>query len=228
MCNIKEIIIETMARYKYKNDEAAFVDFAFYLIENNVEVSSVYTLAGLKYDSIDDKRKYFSLVLHELNMEIPDEKTIVKYYGEMIVKNIINKNIDPKHGIKQLSGLWVSTGYGSEYYEFDALDDAISLFEEGICDIPGMTKSNMGEYIIRYMELYLIYEDMVLPAEFYKQAYCAKCGSRSIPILKNMSKFPWQSKGYKMVCSYCKHDEIYSTQWNKGKELYLEEIRNCS
>lgn len=220
---IKYRASEAIALDKLSSDTSMYVDFAFYLLDNNIESKNIYILAGLENDSYDDKIHYFKKILEELQINIPENERIDFPYAKGIARQVLNDKIDPVTAVYTFVKLYTQTE-DSRYLEFLEISDGIDLLEEGYKLVPDMDKDNCNEYIKHAFELFLIFAELELPENFYKQRYCKKCLKRVSPI-KKIKRHGLFGKKYTIeVCPECGADDFYWTRYNHGKDLYLKEI----
>jgi RNase P subunit RPR2 len=221
---IKNKAIEAIAADKFTNDTTKYIDFAFYLIDQNIESKNIYILAGLEKDSYYDKILYFNKVLDELKIIINWDSNFYLIYAQHIAKQVIANQIDPLIGNNYMVKLFMETDHNSLYVEFLEISDGIDLFDDGYELIQGMRKENVKEYIKHCFELFLIFQNLKLSKNFYEQAYCKKCNERIIPRKVNKREGIFGKKYVELICPNCGYNQFYWTRYNQGKDLYLKEI----
>ena len=136
-----------------------------------------------KNDLYEDKIHYFKKILEELHIKIYENEKIDLLYAKSIARQVLRDKIDPVTAVYSFEKLYTLT-YDSKYLVFLEISDGIDLFEEGYELVPGMNKDNYKAYIKHAFELFLIFSDLKLPDDFYKQRYCKKCLKRVFPIKK--------------------------------------------
>ena len=221
---IRNKALEAIVADRYSFNKNAYAEFAFFLIDKNIESENIYILAGLDNSSYEDKMHYFDLVLTELGLIIDKNVDFDFIYAKSIAYQVISGIMEPIIGIRLLGKHYLSSN-NRLYFEFLEISDAIDLLDEGHELVQGMRKENIEEYIKHNFELFLEFFDLVLPEHFYKQAYCKKCLLRIIPEQKKERKGFFGEKYIIQYCPYCKSKEFYWTRYNDGKDLYLKEIR---
>ena len=138
---IKDRAIEAIAADKLFSDKTKYVDFAFYLLDNNIESENIYILAGLENDSFEDKIHYFKTIMEELQIKICENEKIDLLYAKNIARQVLKDKIDPVTAVYSFERLYTQT-YDSRYFEFLEISDGIDLFEKDYELIPEMNKNN--------------------------------------------------------------------------------------
>lgn len=216
--------IDAIAADRYASDTTKYVEFAFFMIDCGHATENVYILAGLGNDSRDDKIRYFGKVLEELEIDIARSDRFDLAYAKSIAHQVIRRELEPLIGAQILERLFVQTNYDRLYVEFFEMSDGVGLLSEGYELVQGMTSQNWEEYIRHAFELFLEFCDLKLPESFYSQGYCRACGQQVLPELVAVRRKLFR-KGYRVyVCPNCRGREFDWTKWNRGKDLYLEEI----
>ena len=215
---IKRKAVQCKVADMFENDVSEYIDFAFYLLENKIESENIFILAGLSADEKDDARKYFEIVVSELNIQTDADNADFIYVCYLNEKIYEGKR-DAQTALSKLSRLYISENKElfSDFY------DLLILIEDYFYLGNIEPIKNMNEYIKRFFEFFIKFYYMELPKDFYKQAYCKFCGKRVIPAKKS---FFGKTK-YIQFCPNCRKKNVKDwayCKYNSGKELYLKEI----
>lgn len=211
---------------KIDDDCSEYVNFAFWLLENEIESDDIFILAGLSESDISfryDARHYFALVCDALKIEIDGSKTDY-FYACYLLDCVKSGKVSAFDAVFDLANLyfqedkqifkdWLDFSYQLE----DALDDECVLVDPSL----SLTKENAQSYIVRRFELWKIFFDLELPKDFKKQAYCKKCGLRVFPKTVERGFF---RKSLHTICPKCKAEDFAWCCDNSGMEIYLKEI----
>ncbi len=222
---IKSQAISAIALDKLSSDSTKYVEFAQSLIDNGIESENIFILLGLEKDSYYDKIQYFNKVLSDLNIEIENSEKIDVLYAKSIAKQVVKGKLDPIESVIALEKLYLQNDDEHFYFEFLEISDGIDLFRDGYDLVQGMREDNYRDYVKHLFELFLIFSELTLPEDFYKQGYCKKCLKRFLPKLRTKKNGIFGKKYTINICPECSGEDFYWTRYNTGKDLYLKEIR---
>jgi RNase P subunit RPR2 len=200
------------------------INFAFKLLDNNIETENVYILAGLHEDEYYDIKNFFLNVLSDLNISIDiyDKYLGIKYLT-LVASEVIDGKIDSIDAVKELSGYNENVFFDKNfiYDEYNELMENINLIrDDNISLIPGMDKNNIKEYIKHHFELFIEAQKIGVPKGIYEEAYCKKCRKRIRP--KLVQKLFKRCSDWK--CPECGYNRFYWIKFNEGMNLYLKEL----
>lgn len=154
---IREKALEAIAQDKYGSNDLAYVSFALYLLDRNIESESAYILAGLEKEQASVKRRYFQKVLEELQIELGQDENFNQTYIKSIARNVIAGKLDPLSALEMLKKLFSQGSCDPYIMRFIELSDAIELLDDGYTLIKGINKENMHLYVKQVFESFLKY-----------------------------------------------------------------------
>jgi len=149
---IQEKALAAIAEDKYGSNDLAYVSFALYLLDRNIESENIYILAGLDNAQPSVKRRYFQIVLEELHIDLGQDENFNQTYIKSIARNVTAGIFDPLTGLGMLKKLFSQGSCDPSLMSFMELSDAIELLDDGYTLIKGMNKENMHLYIQQVFE----------------------------------------------------------------------------
>ena len=222
---VKSLAIASIVEEKTTSNSNVFVDFAEQLLINGIKSDNVEILVSLMDSSYFDKKLYFEKILNDLKIEIENTDEIYVIYAKDIAMHVLRNELDPKLAIRKMDKLYLKIDSKPFFYDAISISDGIDLLDEGYELVQGMTKNNVAQYVRHFFELFLIFEDLNIPNDLLKQAYCKKCKARNIPIIRKYRSSLFTSKNIsKNTCPNCKSDDLVYIRYNEGKDLYLHEL----
>ncbi len=204
-----------------QNNWKECINFALFLLDNEIESENIYILAGLDENNYDDIKKYFFFVITELEIKKIDEDinyNFLCYLG----RKTQNNEIESIYALKILEQMYHKTD-DERFIEWIAFGDAVDLLENGINDYfygYEINKNNLPDYIKEKILLDMELYKNEIPENFYNMGFCEKCNKLIIPTIGKT--FFTKKIFYK--CSNCKTKNS-NFLWccdNKGKRHYLE------
>jgi DNA-directed RNA polymerase subunit RPC12/RpoP len=188
------------------------INFAFELIENNIESINIFILAGLDKNEYYDIKKYFFNILNELkiNVDINDEQLGLEYLS-LIANEVIDDKRIPIGAIRELKD------YNENLFNYE--NPVYKKYSEFVDEIDLMleidSENYVEEYIKHHFELFLKIKEINIPQDIYEQAYCEKCKKRIKPKIINYRE---------LKCPECGNNKVCWIKHNCGMDLYLNEI----
>ncbi len=118
---------------KIDDDTREYVNFAFYLLENEIESDDIFILAGLSESDISfryDARHYFALVCDALKIEIDGSKTDY-FYACYLLDCVKSGKVSAFGAVFDLANLYfqenkqIFKDWLDFSYQLEALDDEL-------------------------------------------------------------------------------------------------------
>lgn len=226
---LEELTFEIFAERTLKDfDSKKFVVWAVAVMELGFETENLYILAGLDYDSTEEREEYFWKCIEELELEVEkDEGKLINKCALIIANRAIRKEIDITYALsKMVEIVWVSD-YDRRYLAFYTIDeDWDSLkYDNSTRWNSDLTKENLEELILEEMKLFVQMENLKIPIEERDKSYCKKCGSLNIPVLKNKYQFkkPFNYKVWS--CGICGSEKLKFKDSHEVKRIIIEDFK---
>lgn len=144
-------------------DSKKLVEWAEHAMKSGYDSDSLIILAGLYYESTEEREAYFWKAVEELNLNIKKEASaLISDYAKYVATAVVNMQLSPKSGLSKMCNICRSTGYDSKYIQFYELEEDMDSFNyEEYTPVfnQGITKENADEFTIRAFELFLEYQE---------------------------------------------------------------------
>ena len=210
-------------------DSKKLVEWAVNAMKLGYDSKSLIILAGLDYESTEEREEFFWKSVEELNLNIKREASeLINDYAKYVANAVVNMQLSPKIGLSKMYGICRSTDYDSKYIQFYELDEDLDYLDYGQSTPiynQGITKENADAFIFREFELFLEFEALDIEKELRKKAFCNKCEQITEPELRKKFQFKKPFKFQEFVCRNCKSNNIDSFGSQIGKEKILKRIK---
>lgn len=215
----------TLPRFNSKQ----FVDLAVNLLSNGYETDNIVILAGMDYESTEDREKYFWKSIEELKIEVnKSDFELIEIYAIQVVEDVCNGHIKPVDGFRIMQDVIRATDYDSKFYQFYLIDEDYGCLENNIEPIfnPGLTKDNKVDYVKKEFQLFYEFEKLNLKESLIEQAICNSCGEIVNTNLKTkyQLKSPFKYRVY--VCSNCNSENIEHFSSQIGRRKIVDKLKN--
>lgn len=144
-------------------DSKKLVEWAEHAMHLGYDSDSLIILAGLYYESTEEREAYFWKSVKELNLNIKKEASeLISNYAKYVANAVVNMQLSPKSGLSKMCNICRSTGYDSKYIQFYELEedmDSLNYEEYAPVFNQGITKENVDEFIVGAFELFLECEE---------------------------------------------------------------------
>lgn len=217
-----------------------YTNWAMEMLEKGSDSENIAILAGLGFEKnpeSEEIREYFYKSLNDLGLELPTEENSILSYAKYICSEIVAGNISPKNGLSTLEGLYSKSDYEPIYSIWDELSEDIWMVNDREACIfnTGLTRENIGQYVVQVAEQFIRLTEIELPERFFWLTVCRKCGYIGGHKLIRIDK-PWlPEKLYrfifkrvptmKPVCSKCGEEFPLGMGDYVGREEYLKSLR---
>jgi hypothetical protein len=205
------------------------VEWAVNAMKMGYDSESLVILAGLDYESTEEREEYFWKSIKELNLDIQTEESeLISYYANYVACEVLNRSISPLSGLKKMNALCQTTEYDSKYIQFYEISEDLDYLNYGSHPPiynQGITKENTEQFIIREFELFLECEELGIDHETREMAFCNNCKKITTPELKTKYQLKRPFTYQVFVCQNCHSNKIDSFASQAGKEKILNRIK---
>lgn len=105
-------------------DSREMVNWAVTAIELGYDSESLLILAGLDYDTTEERTKYFWQSIEELKVDIEREEfEFINDYAKYVAKAVLNDNLSPESGLVIMLDIYRSTAYNPKYVQFYEIEE---------------------------------------------------------------------------------------------------------
>ena len=205
------------------------VEWAVNAIELGYDSESLIILAGLDYDSTEEREKYFWQSIEELKLDVKkEEHELIIDYAKYVSNAVLDKLISPISGLKKMNVICRSTEYDSKYIQFYELEEDLEYLNYGehppIYN-PKITIKDADEFIVREFELFLECDRIGVTRELLEKSIYNNCGEITKAKFKTKFQLKKPFKYQEFVCNNCGSNQIDSIKSQIGKEKLLKKIK---
>jgi hypothetical protein len=211
-------------------DSIKMVEWAVDAIKMGYDSESLIILAGLDFESTEERENYFWKSVKELNLNIKrEESELINDYAKYVANAVLNNQLSAKSGLAKMMIICRSTEYDSKYIQFYEISEDLDYlkYDEEYPPIynQGITLENVDEYIKKEFKFFLECEELGIEREMLEKVICNNCGQITKPELKTKFQITKPFKYKEFVCKDCKSNKIDSFGSQIGKEKILKKIK---
>lgn len=211
-------------------DSKKLVEWAVTAMQIGYDSESLVILAGLDYESTEEREEYFWKSIEELNLDIKrEEPALINDYAIYVANAVLKGLISPKSGLKKMNDICRATEYDSKYIQFYELDEDLDYLNYG--EHPpiynqGITKENADNFLIKEFEMFLECEELGIEKSVRETAFCNNCNQISKPELRTKFQLKRPFRYQEFVCQNCKSNKIDPFGSQIGKEKIIKRMKN--
>lgn len=227
--NIQKVTYQLLGEKLISNfDSKKYVNWAVTLLENGYDSESLIILAGLNYDTTEEREEYFWKSVDELDIIIDkSDFELIENYAEYIAYEVVNERIEPIIGLSIMQHIVRETDYSSKYVQFYELSEDLDYLthDSRVIYSSGLSLINKNAFIKEEFRIFLELENLKIDKIIREQSLCNKCGQFEKPILKTKYQLKKPYKYQVWVCAKCGSDKIkhYSNQNVKRKIIEIHQ-----
>lgn len=228
---IEEITLEILAeRALTQFDSKKLVDWAVNVLELGFESENIFILAGLDFDTTEEREEYFSKSIDDLKLEIEiekDEDKLIEKYALTIANKAIKKQISVDFAFSQMLKIVLASKYDYRYIAFYEINEDLDSLKYSDAQYfnSGLTLVNSQKFILEEMGLFVQMENLKIPKEERNKCYCEKCKNLNIPILKNKYQLKKPFKYLVWGCGLCGSEKIKFNYNHEVKKMIIENYK---
>lgn len=226
---LQELTLNILAeRILTQFDSKKLVDWAVQVLELGFENENLYILAGLDFESTEEREKYFWESLKDLKIDVEkDEEKLIENYALTIAKKVINNEIEIDFAFNQMLRIVSASEYDQKYIAFFEIDEDLDYLRYNNSAIfnSGLTKYNSKEYILEEFKIFVEMETLKIPFEAQRKCYCEKCKNLNVPITKNKYQFKKPFKYLVWSCGLCGSSKLKYNSNHEVKRMIIEEFK---
>lgn len=223
---LQELTLEILAeRALTQFDSKKLVDWAVKVLELGYESENLFVLAGLDYDTTEEREEYFWKSVKDLNLETEkSEDELIENYALVIANKAIRKEISIDYAFSQMLKIVSASEYDSRYIAFYEIDEDIDYltYDNSVLFNSGLTIENSKDFILEEFEIFVQMESLKIPKEERSKCYCETCKSLNTPITKNKFQFKKPFKYMVWSCGICGSEKLKFNNNHEVKKLIIE------
>lgn len=223
---LQEITLEIFGERALTHfDSKKLVDWAVKVLELGYESENLYVLAGLDYETTEEREGFFWKSIEDLNLETEkNEDELIRKYALVIANKAIRKEINIDYAFSQMLKIVSASEYDSRYIAFYEIEEDIEYltYDNRVIFNSGLTLENSKDFILEEFEIFVQMEKLKIPIEERSKCYCETCMKLNTPITKNKFQFKKPFKYLVWSCGICSSEEVKLND-HKVKKLIIEE-----
>ncbi len=227
---LNELSIEILAKRALTNyDSVKLVDWALDVLDLGYESENLYILAGLGFDTREEREEYFWRCVKDLKLDFEQtEEKLIEEYALIIANKAIQKKISIDYAFNQMLKIVSATGYESRYMAFDEIDEDLDYlkYNNSVLLNSGLTIENSAEFILEEFQIFIAMENLKIPIEERNKCYCQNCNKLNKPILKNKFQLKKPFKYSTWICNICGSEELKFSNNHDVKKMIIETYQN--
>jgi hypothetical protein len=186
---IDELTLEVLAdRALSQFDSKKLVTWAVNVLELGYENENLFILAGLDFDSTDEREYYFWKTIADLKLDVAKtEDELLEKYALIIANKTIKKKISVKYTFQQMNKIVFASRYDSKYIGFYEINEDLEYlkYENKTIYNSSLTIENANEFILEEFRLFALMEELKIPQELRNKCYCERCKKLNTPVTRN-------------------------------------------
>lgn len=209
-------------------DSKKLVNWAVEVILLGYESENLYVLAGLDFESTEEREKYFFESLKDLQIEIEtDEEKLIENYAITLTKKVIDKEVDIDYGFQQMLKIVSASDYDQKYISFFEIDEDLDYlrYDSNTIFNYGLTLENSKEFILEEFRIFLEMETLKISTEERKKCYCEKCNNLNIPITETKYQLKKPFKYLVWSCGFCGSTKLKFNNNHEVKKLIIKKFK---
>jgi hypothetical protein len=205
-------------------DSKRLVDWAVDLLKIGCDSESLIILAGLDYDTTEDREKFFEETIKELKISInKSDSELIEMYAVHLSEQVVSGLIAPRKGLSAMLNVVHSTDYSKKYSQFLSLDEDIDYLHYSPIAFynSGLNRNNIDGFIKTEFELFLRIHNNRIDDSYYDKSFCNNCKQINQKVMKTKYQLKRPFKYQVFVCGNCgsENNDSFSSQAGRIKIL---------
>ncbi|UIR57321.1 hypothetical protein LZQ00_05765 [Sphingobacterium sp. SRCM116780] len=227
---LEELTLEVLAeRTLSQSDSKIFVDWAVQVLKLGYESENLFVLAGLDFDSTEEREEYFWKCAHDLNLNIEKtEEELLDQYALIIANKAIRKEISMEYAFCEMFKVTMESGYNYRYIAFYEINEDLDrlTYDDVVLFNPGLTLENANDFILEEFKIFVQMEDLKISKEDRDKCFCETCKNLNIPITKNKYQLKKPFKYVVWACGICGSEKLNYTNNHEVKRMIITDFNS--
>lgn len=226
---VDELTLEILAeRALSQFDSKRLVEWSINVLQLGYESENLYVLAGLDFDSTEEREEYFWKSIEDLKVDI--ERTndeLIDKYALTIATKVIEKKISIDYAFSQMLKIVSASDYDSRYIAFYEIDEDLDYlkYDNSVLFNSGLSLSNYKDYILEEFKIFLEMERLKIPKDGRNKSYCENCKNLTVPMSKNKYSFKKPHKHIMWCCSLCGSEKLLFNSNHTVKRIIIDKYK---
>ncbi|SDG59999.1 hypothetical protein SAMN05421827_108121 [Pedobacter terrae] len=226
---IDELTLEVLAdRALSQFDSKKLVTWAVNVLELGYENENLFILAGLDFDSTEEREYYFWKTITDLKLNVAKtEDELFEKYALAIINSAIDKKISIEYAFQQMNKIISASRFDSKYIAFYEINEDLEYlkYENKTIYNSGLTIENANELIFEEFRIFAIMEDLKIPQELRNKCYCERCKKLDILIIRDKFQLRRPFRYRVWACSTCGSTKFKYNNDHEVKWLIIDEYK---
>lgn len=226
---LEEITLEILAeRALTQFDSNKFVDWAVKVLELGYQSENLLILAGLDFDSTEEREEYFWKSVNDLKLEVEkSEDKLIEKYALTIANKAIRNEISIDYAFSQMLKIVSASEYDNRYIAFYEIDENLDYlkYDNSVLFNSGLTLENSKDFIMEEMKIFVQMENLKISQEDRDKCYCETCKNLNTPITKNKYQLKKPFKYMVWSCGLCGSEKLKFNNNHEVKKIIIEKFK---
>ena len=226
---LEELTLEIFAERSLTHfDSKKLVNWAVKVLELGYESENLFVLAGLDYDTTEDREFYFWKSIEDLKLDVEkSEDELIKKYALVIANKAIRKEVSIDYAFSQMLKIVSASEYDNRYIPFYEIDEDLDYltYYNSVLFNSGLTLENSKDFILEELKIFVQMEELKLPEDKRSKCYCETCKKLNTPVTKNKYQLKKPFKYMFWTCGLCGSDKLKFNNNHEVKRMIIEEFK---
>jgi hypothetical protein len=209
-------------------DSKRFVEWAVDVLKTGTVSENLYILAGLDYESTEEREEYFWKAVADLNLNISKSKDeLIEIYAINLAKKVIVNKIDIEHAFNKMVHIVSASDYSSQYIAFYEISEDLDYikYDNSVLYNSGLTLENYKTFILEEFKIFLEMENLKIPLEERIKSLCLNCNKLTKPVLKKKYQLKIPIKYNAWCCQFCGSKNLEWKSNQSVKHLIIKKFK---
>lgn len=209
-------------------DSKKLVDWAVNILKLGYESENLYVLAGLDYETTEERENYFWKSVEDLKLDIEkSEDELIEKYAQVIANKAIRKEISIDYAFSQMLKIVSASDYNNRYIAFYEISEDLDYltYENSVLFNSGLTLENSKEFILEELNIFNQMEDLKIPIEERSKCYCENCKNLTRPVTKTKYRLKKPFKFMVWTCGLCSSENLKFSNNHEVKRMIIKEFK---
>lgn len=226
---LEELTLEILAeRALTQFDSKKLVNWAVKVLELGYESENLIVLAGLDYDTTEEREDYFWKSIEDLKLDVEkSEDELIEKYALVVANKAIRKEVSIDYAFSQMLKIVSASEYDNRYIAFYEIDEDLDYltYDNSVLFNTGLTLENSKDFILEELKIFVKMEELKLPKDKRNKCYCETCKKLNTPVTKNKYQLKKPFKYMVWTCGLCGSDKLKFNNNHEVKRMIIEEFK---
>ncbi len=226
---LEELTLEILAeRALTPFDSKRLVNWAVNVLKLGYESEDLIILAGLDYDTFEEREAYFLKCIEYLKLDVEkSQDELIEKYALVIASKAIRKEVSIDYAFGQMLKIVSACNYDFRYIAFYEIDEDLDYlkFNNSVVFNSELTIENSKDFILEEFKIFVQMEEIKLPKDERNKCYCETCKKLNIPVTRNKYQLKKPFKYLAWTCGLCGSVKLKFNPNHELKRMIIEEFK---